>query len=398
MPTISNLADYGMIANSVKDELLTPEQTAMQGQQLKSLALGNQAQEMKNSAGKKQMEADALIQQSIQKNAQVDPATGQVKINHAQVAADLANAGHVDKAYAYMDQQQKVVYEKHKDSIEQIARAANGVLSVSPESRPTAYMQTLAQLKQNGVDTTGAPEQYTPQTEEYLKQIINQAVDSKTHFEGDFKQQAEERKAAADAARAESENRRTDAMIRLTDARVNKIDSPASTPQQNLKPIPPAAQKTIIENAQTLKTIDDAITLNSGGSVGGLKGSAEATGLVKGMTPNFILNRVDSEGNLSRSAIADLKSAIIHDRSGAAVTLGEMSILKPFLPSESDDQKTVIEKLKRLKQKVQNEASLYEQTYNSEQGYKPSPILEGGSGKGSATPGIISNTPTVSNW
>lgn len=187
MPTISNLADYGMIANSVKDELLTPEQTAMQGQQIKSLALGNQAQEMKNSAGKKQMEADALIQQSIQKNAQVDPATGQVKINHAQVAADLANAGHADKAYAYMDQQQKVVYEKHKDSIEQIARAANGVLSVAPEYRPTAYMQTLAQLKQNGVDTTGAPEQYTPQTEEYLKKIKNQAVDAKTHFEAENK-------------------------------------------------------------------------------------------------------------------------------------------------------------------------------------------------------------------
>ena len=124
MPSISNLADYGMIANSVKDDVLTPNESGIQRQQLKSLALGNQGQEMKLGMAQKQMDTDALIKQSIQKNSAVDPSTGQVKINHGQVAADLANAGHADKAYKYMDTQHKSVYEKHAGEIEQLARQA----------------------------------------------------------------------------------------------------------------------------------------------------------------------------------------------------------------------------------------------------------------------------------
>lgn len=389
MPSISNLADYGMIAGAVKDDVLTPQESGIQRQQLGSLALGNRGQEIKLNQAQSQIDGDARLKQIIQKNSSVDPTTNQVKINHPQVAADLANSGDADKARAYMDQQHQATYEQHKGQMEQIAQIANGILSVPIESRAAAYNQELAGLKQRGVDITGAPEQYGPGTDDFLTKTVNSAVDAKTHFESLGKSAERDRKIAADEQRvinddrrADSMDRRTDSMDRRTDAIVdgvnNKIElTNAPNGGKPLKPIPPAAQKAIIENAETLKNIQDAITFNDGGEVGGLKGSKEASGLIKGITPNFLLNRADPDGNVTRSAIADLKSMYIHDRSGAAVTLNEMKILKPFLPNFDDDQPVIKEKLTRLKQIIAHRVSLYAETYNSDNGYRDSSILTG---------------------
>lgn len=184
-------------------------------------------------------------------------------------------------------------------------------------------------------------------------------------------------------AQLDIQNRRIDEQSQINDARIKKLENPAE------KPIPPAAQKTIIENAQNLQNIKNAIDLNNGQAVGNLKGSKESTGIVKSLTPDFILSRTDPEGAPTRAAIANLKSMIVHDRSGSAVSVGEMKILKPFLPSEGDDQKTIANKLTGLYQTLENETKLYEQTYNSDQGYKNSPILEGSKNSAGKTGGVL---------
>jgi hypothetical protein len=111
------------------------------------------------------------------------------------------------------------------------------------------------------------------------------------------------------------------------------------------KPLPPSLSKPLLENQQNLRRAEKALLLARGGSVGGIKGDKESTGL-KGMLPNQMLSRVDPEGVATRAAIADLGSLVIHDRSGAAVTAAEFPRLAPFIPTEKDDAETVQKKLK----------------------------------------------------
>jgi len=85
------LSDYAMIANVVKDDVLTPTESGIQQQQLKGLALGNQGKEMHLGQAKKAMDQESLMRQLLQKHTVSDQSG--VKTNHAQVAADLANAG-----------------------------------------------------------------------------------------------------------------------------------------------------------------------------------------------------------------------------------------------------------------------------------------------------------------
>jgi hypothetical protein len=173
---MASLSDYAMIANSVKDDVLTPNETGIQNQQLKSMALGNQGKEMQLGQAKKSMDQQALLQQVLQKNTVTDQSG--VKTNHAQVAADLANAGYVDQAYEYMNKQRLTDYEKHRQQIGQIASIAQGVMSLPPEARPAAYKSAI-QRASEFVDTSGAPPDYD---ENFLTQIINSAVEAETYY------------------------------------------------------------------------------------------------------------------------------------------------------------------------------------------------------------------------
>ncbi len=123
---------------------------------------------------------------------------------------------------------------------------------------------------------------------------------------------------------------------------------------QTGKPLPASASKGYLDNLQNLDRAQRALDLVEGKTVGAATGDPEATGL-KGMLPNQVLNRIDPEGVDTRAAIADLGSLVIHDRSGAAVTAAEYPRLAPFIPSATDDAKTVAKKLKLF---VQNYKAL----------------------------------------
>lgn len=155
----------------------------------------------------------------------------------------------------------------------------------------------------------------------------------------------------------------------------NKTLSPT---QENpkLKQIPPQVNKAIIENAQNIKKVTDAITLLGGGTANGLQGDKAATGL-KGYLPNPILSRIDEKGAPTRAAISDIGSLIVHDRAGSSVTISESPRLMPFIPAASDDPVIAKQKLQRLAAEYKLENDALSQTYSEDQGYKSSPLLNG---------------------
>lgn len=127
-----------------------------------------------------------------------------------------------------------------------------------------------------------------------------------------------------------------------------------------LKQVPVHAQKAILGAATSVKKIDDAIKA--------LEASTDATGY-KGYLPNVILNRAYPQGTEARAGLADVGSLLIHDRSGAAVTVSETPRLLPFVPQITDDKSTALKKLKRLKQIQLDEAEALAGTYTPEQGF-----------------------------
>jgi len=136
-----------------------------------------------------------------------------------------------------------------------------------------------------------------------------------------------------------------------------------------LKPVPVHAQKAITGAAASIGKLSDAIDLLKGLEVAGQKGSKTAVGL-KAYTPDIALNRLDPEGTVTRAAIADIGSMIMHDRSGAAVTVSESPRLKPFIPLTTDNAETALKKLERLRKIQLDDAEALTGTYNPEQGYK----------------------------
>ena len=152
----------------------------------------------------------------------------------------------------------------------------------------------------------------------------------------------------------------------------------AGTP---LKAIPPTVNTAIIENKMGQSRLDRAITLLEGKNIGdpakgGRIGDKAATGW-KGFLPDPILTRVDPSGVDARAEVADIGSLKIHDRSGAAVTISEAPRLMPFIPKATDDNETVLKKLRRLKTEMQQAGMSLAETYSEDQGYRPSPISGG---------------------
>ena len=133
--------------------------------------------------------------------------------------------------------------------------------------------------------------------------------------------------------------------------------------EEKLKNIPETINKALTGNAASISQFDKAIDAASK--------NPSAIGL-KGNLPQTILNKADPQGVETRALITDIGSAIVHDRSGAAVAASERPGLVPFIPQATDDSETAIKKLKQLKAKVQADQSGILDFYSQEQGYKPS--------------------------
>lgn len=68
-----------------------------------------------------------------------------------------------------------------------------------------------------------------------------------------------------------------------------------------------------------------------------------------------INQRKDPTGVSGRASLANVGSLIIHDRSGAAVTLSEFPRLQPFIPTATDTPQAVRDKVKKLIEIIEGE-------------------------------------------
>jgi hypothetical protein len=159
---------------------------------------------------------------------------------------------------------------------------------------------------------------------------------------------------------------------------LEKIPGGPADKEEKLKPIPPNINTAIGTNDMSIKQIEDALDL--------LKKYPDAIGL-KNLLPGQALDRADPKGVAARSAIGNIGSLVIHDRSGSAVSQSEMQRLG-FIPTptdRADNAKTKLEAM--LKWAKMNQQGLSE-TYSEDQGYKPNPAL---AGKNKAAPANVSN-------
>jgi len=127
------------------------------------------------------------------------------------------------------------------------------------------------------------------------------------------------------------------------------------------------------ENMAAVRKIEDAESAYA--SYANASGGGSPSGIVKGLTPDIMLQRVDPEGVNARALAADIGSLKIHDRSGAAVTAAEFPRLRPFIPGQYDDDATILKKLANFKREylavLQDQATMF----SSEQGYISHPSL-----------------------
>jgi len=122
------------------------------------------------------------------------------------------------------------------------------------------------------------------------------------------------------------------------------LNYPDGTP---MKPKMSDSIKTkVAANRQASVNITNALgeLSTNGQAVGGRRGWIDA-----------IDQRVDPKGVNARALIANIGSLIIHDRSGAAVTISEAPRLKPFIPSINDRPETIVKKLRQLREAVDSE-------------------------------------------
>lgn len=160
---------------------------------------------------------------------------------------------------------------------------------------------------------------------------------------------------------------------------------PAPAPPATVTPsgsrvteIVPARAKEIPATAQTAMLGNVAAIRKLSGTLDLLRKNPGATGYAAGtlnMLPGQTVNRLMPGGAEARAGLADIGSMIIHDRSGAAVTVGEMEKLKPFIPTVYDDPASAQMKIQRLQTEIEDMLRDYSQTYSADQNYKENPVV-----------------------
>lgn len=103
------------------------------------------------------------------------------------------------------------------------------------------------------------------------------------------------------------------------------------------RPIPESVQQSIRENNVVLGKIDKAIEE--------VRRNPSAFGM-QNLVGDAAMQRFDPAGVEARAIVADIGGQKIHDRSGAAVSVGEAERLKPYIPAATDKPETVAKKLK----------------------------------------------------
>ncbi len=119
--------------------------------------------------------------------------------------------------------------------------------------------------------------------------------------------------------------------------------------------MPAAVRNGFLENNALLDGIDAAIA--------DVQESPDSFGL-QNLMGDSINQRRDAAGVGPRAAVANIGSAKIHDRSGAAVTVKEMPRLAPFIPTATDRADAIVVKLQKMREALLAEQEGINGMYN----------------------------------
>lgn len=142
-----------------------------------------------------------------------------------------------------------------------------------------------------------------------------------------------------------------------------EVTAVAGQRSAQLRPIPPAGVKAIQENNGTIRQIDSAIAA--------LQRRPQSIGPTTGMLGDTVTQFNDPDGTDTRAAIGKISGQIIHDVSGAAVTLSEAPRFRPYVPSVQDRPEIAITKLRRLRDLALGNQEDLNGYYSQDQGYRP---------------------------
>lgn len=301
--------------------------------------------------------------------------------------AQEAQKFQTDQAKAARDAE-KAKYETASKRFELIGQVLGSVKDQD------SYDAGRQQLNAMGIPTPNAPPQYDPSV---VQRFFQQAMSAKDQADQKWKEmeyttpkagailQAQTSRAnnadtvavqrdrlTFDQNQPKGQVVQTDSGTMLVDPRTGEakpVTSGGVPVQKPGKEIPANVNKSIIDNQQSLNKIDRAIQA--------ITDDPKALGLQYAIPGAETIGQyIDSSGVPTRAAVADIGSLVLHDRSGAAVTVSEFPRLKPFIPTASDSPQAAIDKLKQLRKAMADEADLLAQTYSKEQGYKESPVLK----------------------
>ena len=330
----------------------------------------------------------------------------QGKAGALQGVGDFENAGRVITSAAAANKDQREAekvelamaidrYQQSSGAFTEIAKnpaAAQQILGQMVQAKvidPKYAQQVLtsasqapdpAQFWMQGANAAiSAKDKLTLQMQQRGQDLTRQsAIDSNTTAQGNLA--VNQQRLALEQNAPKGQVVQTDSGTMLVDPRTGEarpVTSGGVPVQKPGKDIPANVNKSIIDNQQSLGKIDRAIE--------SITSNPKALGLQYAIPGAETVGQyIDSEGVPTRAAVADVGSLVLHDRSGAAVTVSEFPRLKPFIPTASDDPKAAVAKLRQLRKAMAEEADLLSQTYSKEQGFKESPVLKSAGNKQAA--------------
>ena len=147
----------------------------------------------------------------------------------------------------------------------------------------------------------------------------------------------------------------------MTDQSGNIVPVPGSVVRK-VKDIPGRVVDGILDMRETARKVRRAQELMEN------KEALQGVGMFQGnLAPDFILNE---NAQFLRALLADLSSAKVLERSGAAVTASEERRLKPYVPKQGDDENVIRTKLKNFLKEFEGRMQDIEDFYSDERGYK----------------------------
>jgi hypothetical protein len=136
----------------------------------------------------------------------------------------------------------------------------------------------------------------------------------------------------------------------------------AQTRGTDLRYTPVGGQKAIIGDRKTIQQIRDTIKL--------VRENPKSFGLQNAIGDEA-MTRYDPKGVAARAAVTAVSGVKFHDFAGSAQTPKEIGRLRPFIPSSTNDAKSVITKLEKLQEEAERNLDVNENFYSPENGYRP---------------------------